>query len=138
MADYDSVRQRIVASVFSRLNATVHQEDYVAHVKIWEEVSPEEGGRKPRYIIIARMYSLLLYTRSCTDLNAPSHPTQAPATETDSSTSRSSTPTGHSQWARRGDFRTFVEWRSITYVNVPLVDVISLLTVCTGSHYPST
>ena len=56
MSDYDSVRQRIISSVFSKLNAAGHQETYVAHVKIWEEVAPEEGGRKPRYIIIARAY----------------------------------------------------------------------------------
>ncbi|KAI0085410.1 exocyst complex component Sec3-domain-containing protein [Irpex rosettiformis] len=54
MADYASVRQRIISSVFSKLGANGHQETYVAHVKIWEDVSPEEGGKKPRYIIIAR------------------------------------------------------------------------------------
>ncbi|KAI0688760.1 exocyst complex component Sec3-domain-containing protein [Cytidiella melzeri] len=54
MADYASVRQRIISSVFNKLTSNGHQETYVAHVKIWEEVSPEEGGKKPRYIIIAR------------------------------------------------------------------------------------
>ena len=58
MADYASVRQRIISSVFSKLSASGHQETYVAHVKIWEDVSPEEGGKKPRYIIIASMYGL--------------------------------------------------------------------------------
>ncbi|KAI0340701.1 hypothetical protein BDW22DRAFT_1360141 [Trametopsis cervina] len=53
MADYASVRQRIISSVFNRLNSSGHQETYVAHVKIWEEVSPEEGGQKPRYIILS-------------------------------------------------------------------------------------
>ena len=55
MADYESVRQRIVASVFHKLNAAGHQESYVAHVKVWEDVPAAEGGTKARYIIIASM-----------------------------------------------------------------------------------
>ncbi|KZT02419.1 uncharacterized protein LAESUDRAFT_730167 [Laetiporus sulphureus 93-53] len=53
MADYESERQRIISSVFTKLNATGHDEQYVAHVKIWEEASQEEGGRKPRYILLS-------------------------------------------------------------------------------------
>lgn len=56
MADYASVRQRIISSVFNKLNASGQQETYVAHVKIWEDVPPEEGGKKPRYIILSGMY----------------------------------------------------------------------------------
>ncbi|KAJ3524302.1 hypothetical protein NM688_g8587 [Phlebia brevispora] len=54
MAENDSVRQRIVSSVFSKLNAAGHQESYASHVKIWEDVPPDEGGKKARYIILAR------------------------------------------------------------------------------------
>ena len=52
MADNDRARQRIIASVFDKRNATadVH-ESYVAHVKIWEDSG---DGKKPRYIIISR------------------------------------------------------------------------------------
>ncbi|OCH94698.1 hypothetical protein OBBRIDRAFT_769029 [Obba rivulosa] len=57
MADYESVKQRIVSSVFSKLNASGHDESYVAHVKIWEEASADEGGRKPRYIILSQAAS---------------------------------------------------------------------------------
>ncbi|GJE97072.1 exocyst complex component Sec3-domain-containing protein [Phanerochaete sordida] len=49
----DDVRQRIIESVFARLNAQGHQETYVSHVKIWED-APDEGGNKSRYILIAR------------------------------------------------------------------------------------
>ena len=58
MADYDSVKQRIISSVFSRRNAasTGAEEAYVAHVKIFEDSGEDEGGRKPRYIIISRKY----------------------------------------------------------------------------------
>ncbi|PSR88832.1 hypothetical protein PHLCEN_2v4981 [Hermanssonia centrifuga] len=54
MADNETIRQRIISSVFSKLNANGHQETYVSHVKIWEDVPPEEGGKKPRYILIAK------------------------------------------------------------------------------------
>lgn len=55
MADYDSVRQRIISSVFSRRNATGGAEEvYVAHVKVFEDAAEDDGGRKPRYIIISR------------------------------------------------------------------------------------
>ncbi|KAI0652057.1 exocyst complex component Sec3-domain-containing protein [Trametes meyenii] len=50
MADNESVRQRIVSSVFTKLS----DETYVAHIKIWEEASADEGGKKPRYIIISK------------------------------------------------------------------------------------
>ncbi|KAG6830301.1 hypothetical protein H0H92_001379 [Tricholoma furcatifolium] len=48
-------RQRIIASVFSRRNATGGlEETYVSHVKIWEDAGPEGGGRKPRYILLSQ------------------------------------------------------------------------------------
>lgn len=54
MADQDSVRQRIIASVFSRRSATGAPEDtYVGHVKIWED---DGGGRKARYILLSRTH----------------------------------------------------------------------------------
>lgn len=46
MADYDSVKDRIVVSVFEKRT----DERYVAHLKIWEI---ENGNDKPRYIILA-------------------------------------------------------------------------------------
>ncbi|KAI0079631.1 hypothetical protein K474DRAFT_1617469 [Panus rudis PR-1116 ss-1] len=54
MADQDSIRQRIVSSVFSRRNAQGIEEQYAGHIKIWEDASAEEGGRKPRYILISQ------------------------------------------------------------------------------------
>lgn len=57
MADQNSVRQRIIASVFSRRNAAgTLEETYVSHVKIWEDAGPEGGARKPRYILLSRMF----------------------------------------------------------------------------------
>lgn len=56
MADSESIRQRIVSSVFTKLT----EETYAAHIKIWEEASPDEGGKKPRYIILSRMLCLPL------------------------------------------------------------------------------
>lgn len=53
-------QQRIISSVFSRRNATGNlEESYVSHVKVWEDAGPEGGGRKPRYILLSRMYSIL-------------------------------------------------------------------------------
>ena len=51
----DSIRQRIVSSVFT---TKLVDETYVAHIKIWEEAAPEEGGRKPRYILLSRTYGV--------------------------------------------------------------------------------
>lgn len=76
-------RQKIISSVFSRRNATGNlEETYVSHVKIWEDAGPEGGGRKPRYILLSRMYSfvfqwsipntfqrLITGADSCTSLN---------------------------------------------------------------------
>jgi len=51
------VRKRIIDSVFSKRNAAGKQEEiYVAHVKIWEDVGDDNGGRKPRYILLSRMF----------------------------------------------------------------------------------
>ncbi|GLB35990.1 putative exocyst complex component SEC3 N-terminal PIP2 binding PH [Lyophyllum shimeji] len=48
-------RQKIIASVFSRRNATGNLEEaYVSHVKIWEDAGPEGGGKKPRYILLSQ------------------------------------------------------------------------------------
>ncbi|EGO30577.1 hypothetical protein SERLADRAFT_364519 [Serpula lacrymans var. lacrymans S7.9] len=48
MADHDSVRRRIITSVFEKRNtAGVVVESYVAHIKIWED-SGDGSGKKPR------------------------------------------------------------------------------------------
>jgi hypothetical protein len=53
MAD---IKQSIVASVFSRRNASGNaEESYVSHIKIWEDAGPE--GRKARYILLSRMFA---------------------------------------------------------------------------------
>ncbi|TFY55813.1 hypothetical protein EVJ58_g8010 [Rhodofomes roseus] len=52
MSDYDSTRQRITSSVFAKLSASGQQEEYVAHLKIWEEEG--DGSRKSRYIILSQ------------------------------------------------------------------------------------
>ena len=50
--DYETVKQRIIASVFNRRNATGDvEESYVCHLKIWEI---EGGHDKSRYILLAR------------------------------------------------------------------------------------
>jgi exocyst complex component 1 len=53
MDDNETVRQRIISSVFTKRSATGVQEDYVAHLKIWEDA--EDGTPKPRFILLARM-----------------------------------------------------------------------------------
>lgn len=55
MADQDSVRQRIITSVFSKINTSGFEENYVAHIKIWED-GGDGSGKKPRYILISRMF----------------------------------------------------------------------------------
>ena len=52
------VRARIISSVSSRRNASGVEETYVNHIKIWEEAAPEEGGRKPRYILLSLTYGI--------------------------------------------------------------------------------
>lgn len=53
----DTIKQRIITSVFAKRSAAgAPQETYVSHVKILEE--NEEGGRKPRYILLSRMLSV--------------------------------------------------------------------------------
>jgi hypothetical protein len=55
MADQDSVRQRIIASVFSRRSANGAPEDiYMGHIKIWED---DGSGRKARYILLSGAYA---------------------------------------------------------------------------------
>ncbi|KAK7064364.1 Sec3-PIP2-bind domain-containing protein [Favolaschia claudopus] len=50
-----SVADKIIASVFSRRNASgVLEETYKSHVKIWEDAGAEGGGRKPRYILLSQ------------------------------------------------------------------------------------
>ncbi|KIK94025.1 hypothetical protein PAXRUDRAFT_828414 [Paxillus rubicundulus Ve08.2h10] len=54
MSDTDRTRNRIIASVFDKRNASAAiQESYVAHIKIWEDTG-EGHGNKPRYILISR------------------------------------------------------------------------------------
>ena len=48
--DNESVRQRIVSSVFA---TRLTEQTYVAHIKIWESDNTEEGGLKPRFIILS-------------------------------------------------------------------------------------
>jgi exocyst complex component 1 len=55
MADQDSVRQRIITSVFSKIGSSGYEESYVAHIKIWEDTG-DGSGRKPRYILISRAF----------------------------------------------------------------------------------
>lgn len=50
MATHAEQRATIVDSVFAKLD-----EDYVSHVKIWEDAGAE--GRKPRYIILSQSTS---------------------------------------------------------------------------------
>ena len=56
MADEESLRQRIISTVFTKLSAAGHDETYVAHIKIWEDAGENEGGEKTRYILLSRMY----------------------------------------------------------------------------------
>jgi exocyst complex component 1 len=52
MADQDSIRQRIISSVFSRQSANGAPEDiYVGHIKIRED---DGSGMKARYILLSR------------------------------------------------------------------------------------
>lgn len=55
MADNDSIRQRIISTVFSRRNNQGIVETYAGHLKIWEDSTPDEGGgRKTRYILLSQ------------------------------------------------------------------------------------
>nr|GAT61106.1 predicted protein [Mycena chlorophos] len=46
-------RQKIIDSVFSRVNAAGQlEETYIGHVKIWEDAGAE--GKKPRYILLSQ------------------------------------------------------------------------------------
>lgn len=96
----DDVRQRIISSIFSRLNAQGHQETYVAHVKIWED-APDEGGQKPRYIVIASMYGQA--ARQSIRHSSELAFTQDPATALGSFTSPNKTQTAPSPSVRRGN-----------------------------------
>lgn len=49
------VKQKIISSVFNKRNPP---ETYVAHLKIWED--SEEGGRKPRYILMSSMLYIIM------------------------------------------------------------------------------
>jgi hypothetical protein len=56
MSDSDRTRNRIIASVFDKRNASAPiQESYVAHIKIWEDTG-EGHGNKPRYILISSAF----------------------------------------------------------------------------------
>ncbi|KAA1467891.1 exocyst complex component sec3 subunit [Dentipellis sp. KUC8613] len=55
MSDPESIRKRIISSVFSRRNATGGvEESYISHIKIWEDSGNEAEGLKPRYILLAQ------------------------------------------------------------------------------------
>lgn len=108
MTDNDRARQRIIASVFDKRNAGADvQESYVAHIKIWEDSDGQ--GKKPRYILISRPYSLLCLLPHLTSF-------QARPIILASSTSQSSTPTAPSPWARHGSSQNSEASRSSTYV----------------------
>ena len=65
MSSQDSVRQRIISSVFSkRSEAGEFEETYVTHVKIWESDTVEKGGQKPRYIRVLSQ-GILFGVTSC-------------------------------------------------------------------------
>ncbi|RPD57026.1 hypothetical protein L227DRAFT_578216 [Lentinus tigrinus ALCF2SS1-6] len=49
--DNEAVRQRIIATAFAN---RLTDQTYVAHIKIWESDTTEEGGLKPRFIILSR------------------------------------------------------------------------------------
>ena len=51
----DDVRDRIVSSVFSKID-----ESYVSHLKVWEDSGADSEGLKPRYIILSRMCLMLV------------------------------------------------------------------------------
>jgi len=56
----DDIRQRIIASIFSKRSASgALEEQYISHIKIYEDVAPgqDDGGRKARYILLSREYS---------------------------------------------------------------------------------
>ncbi|KAL4241693.1 SEC3 family protein [Abortiporus biennis] len=54
MADNDSIRQRIISSALARRKVEGSAETYVAHIKIWEDAGPDDGGGKARYIILTQ------------------------------------------------------------------------------------
>lgn len=60
----DDIRQRIIASVFSKRSASgALEEQYVAHIKIFEDTTPgaDDAGKKARYILLARKCLHLCY-----------------------------------------------------------------------------
>ncbi|VDB99589.1 unnamed protein product [Peniophora sp. CBMAI 1063] len=55
MSANDDVRERIIASVFSRRNATgATVENYISHVKVWEDSGNDADGLKPRFILLSQ------------------------------------------------------------------------------------
>lgn len=58
MSANDDVRERIIGSVFSRRNAAGDTvENYISHVKVWEDSGNDADGLKPRFILLSRMSS---------------------------------------------------------------------------------
>jgi hypothetical protein len=61
----DMVKQRIIASVFSKPGPSgVPEENYKGHVKIWEDAGAStqfvgDRGRKPRFIILSSEFTAL-------------------------------------------------------------------------------
>ena len=55
----DDIKQRIIASAFSKRSPSgALEEQYIAHVKIYEDAAPgnDDGGKKARYILLSRQY----------------------------------------------------------------------------------
>jgi hypothetical protein len=66
----DDIRQRIIASVFSKRSPSgALEEQYISHIKIYEDVAPgqDDGGRKARYILLSREYSSNKYASRLVD-----------------------------------------------------------------------
>jgi hypothetical protein len=71
-----AIKEEIVTSLNGRsLSHSLPPEDYVSHIKIWEENAPtggqaavDEGALKPRYILLTSEYCLTELVGSAIDL----------------------------------------------------------------------
>lgn len=53
----DDIRQRIIASAFAKRSPSgALEEQYIAHIKIYEDATPgqDDAGKKARYILLSR------------------------------------------------------------------------------------
>jgi Exocyst complex component SEC3 N-terminal PIP2 binding PH len=117
-------RQRIISSVFSRRNATGNlEESYVSHIKVWEDAGSEGGGRKPRYILLSRVYSTIPFS----NVHFPNISVEA------------SNGTGFihkSKLNTNGTFSVGKTWRLAELRAIQVVDVCSILfCCCSGAEY---